>query len=114
MTLQELSGFTGGLYIVPVITLRRDLAEMLYILPSFSLSKSQVYRSSNAPSPEAPRVHAGQPLSRLVDPEDSLFYKSSLGEDSDGSSSDAGDSSKTVLAYKLQDKQLKESPRSVL
>ncbi|KAI4266112.1 MAG: hypothetical protein L6R35_006987, partial [Caloplaca aegaea] len=74
--------------------------------------------SCNAPSPEAPHVHAGELLSRLVDPEDSLFYKSSFGEDSnDGSSSDGGDSglaSTNVIAYKPQDEQVEGSPRSVL
>ncbi len=78
----------------------------------------QRVRSCNAPSPEAPRVHAGQLLSRLIDPEDSLIYKSRLGEHSDdGSSSDEADSglaSTTVIAYKPQDEQFKGSPRSVL
>ncbi|KAL8893840.1 MAG: hypothetical protein Q9192_004872 [Flavoplaca navasiana] len=74
-------------------------------------------RSCNVPSPKTPRVHAGQLLSRLVDPEDSLFYKSSFGEDSGGSSSDGGDSgsaSTTVIAYKPHDEQVEGSPRSVL
>ncbi|KAL8646767.1 MAG: hypothetical protein Q9210_005942 [Variospora velana] len=74
--------------------------------------------SCNAPSPDPPRSHARELLSRLVDPEDSLFYKSSFGEDSnDGSSSDGGDfgsASTTVLAYKPQDEQVEGSPRSVL
>ncbi|KAF2005444.1 hypothetical protein P154DRAFT_530654 [Amniculicola lignicola CBS 123094] len=71
-----------------------------------------------APSPEATSVHAGELLTRLVDPEDSLFYKSNFGEDSnDGRFSDAGDSgsaSTTVIAYKPQDEQVEGSPRSVL
>ncbi|KAL9011296.1 MAG: hypothetical protein Q9173_003850 [Seirophora scorigena] len=74
--------------------------------------------SCNAPSSEPARLHAGELLSKLVDPEDSVFYKSSFREDSsDGRSSDRGDSSSasiTVLAYKPQDEQVEGSPRSVL
>lgn len=50
-------------------------------------------RSCNAPSPEALPVRVGQLLSQFRDPEDSLFYKSSLGEDSDGGYSDSEESS---------------------
>ena len=67
-------------------------------------------RSCNAPSPEATRVDVGQLLSKFRDPEDSLFYNPSFGEDSDDSSSDgegSGSASTIVIAHdvKPQDEQ---------
>lgn len=43
-------------------------------------------RSCNAPSPEPTQLHAAELLSKLRDPENSLFYNSSFGEDSDAAS----------------------------
>ena len=56
-----------------------------YIVTTDNLGR-RLDRSRNAPSPEtvaAAPVHAGQLLLRLLDPEDSMFYKSSFGEDED-------------------------------
>ena len=76
-------------------------------------------RSCNAPSAEPTQVHVGQLLPKLRDPEDSLFYNSSFGEDSNSSFGDGGGSSSgskidITRDVKPQDEQVEESPGSVL
>ncbi|KAK0624523.1 hypothetical protein B0T17DRAFT_654453 [Bombardia bombarda] len=46
----------------------------------------QDVRPCNAPSPESAPAHVGQLLSKIHNPEDSLFYKSSFGGDSNSAS----------------------------
>ena len=67
--------------------------------------------SRNAPSPETSHLHVGQILSRFLDPEDSLFYNSSFGEESDGSSDSA---STIVISHNVrpQDEQVEGPPGS--
>jgi len=69
----------------------------------------------NTSSP--PRVHVGELLSKLDDPEDSLYYRSNFDEDlNHENSSDRGGSSSastTGLAYEPQNEDVEESPRSV-
>lgn len=76
-------------------------------------------RSCNTPSPETAPKRVEQLLSEFRDPENSLFYKSSFGEDSDGSSSDgeeSGSASTVVIAQdvKPQDERVEGSSLPVL
>lgn len=72
-------------------------------------------RSTNAPSPKATTVHIEQLLSKLENPEDNLFNRSSFGYGSDGGCSDSGGSSSaSTITTKPQDGEVQGSPRSVL
>jgi serine/threonine protein kinase len=60
-------------------------------------------RSHNAQSSETVPESTGQLLSRFRDPEDSLFYKSGFGEDSDGGSGDGEESDSASMVVMAQD-----------
>ncbi|KAL8902415.1 MAG: hypothetical protein Q9207_004736 [Kuettlingeria erythrocarpa] len=60
-------------------------------------------RSCNAPSPKTVPKRVEQLLSEFRDPENSLFYRSSFGEDSDDSSSDGGKSGSASTVVRAQE-----------
>ncbi|KFZ01929.1 hypothetical protein V500_00558 [Pseudogymnoascus sp. VKM F-4518 (FW-2643)] len=74
----------------------------------------QRIRSCNAPSPEITTVPVAPLLSRFDDPEDSLFFRASFGDDADKEESSSA--STIVIAYdtKPQDERVRESAGSVL
>ena len=59
--------------------------------------------SCNAPSSEAPTVRVGQLISQLNNPENSLFYKSTFGDESDGSYSNGRGSSSAPTVVLARD-----------